>query len=94
MLGGESLGIHATEARPEQLLACAVLRQALTDAISQRSDKREAARGFLLGQSADLGFWCAVAGLPVTAVRECARKQLPGPRGVSNQRTVLGLADS
>ena len=84
MVGGETFGLYASEARPEQILACAVLRQALDDALTLRPERREPARRFQLGQSADFRFWCDLAGLPVNPVRESARLELKcdGPEGL------------
>ena len=52
---------------PHQLVAAAVLKQAVADCRSELAAHRAQARAFLFGDRAV--HWCRVAGLPVDALR-------------------------
>jgi hypothetical protein len=63
--------------RPEQLLAAAVIRQALIDAWSCSAAPliRDRARAFLRPDSDGLAFWCGIAGLRPDVVARLAEVQ-------------------
>jgi len=64
--------------QPEQQLAAAVLRQALTDARNAHLPKatRDQARWFISGGSEGLQFWCEIAGLRPQIVQTLAGRAL------------------
>jgi hypothetical protein len=80
---------------PEQTLAAAVIRQAVTDARLVGSDRiatarRDEARAFLFGARGAV--WCHVAGLDVEAVRTLAARVLQQPLRARRNRARSGAS--
>lgn len=81
--------LESHETAPHQLVAAAVIRQALYDLRDPRKHVRETAARFISGESAALDAWCGVLGLPTALVLAAAERFIAGqPERAQRELTV------